>query len=145
MGRFPMATVDVKALVDGLKPKLSAKEQKLLDKLMEDAETLAKAADSDGDGQPDPAGIKALFIKNGEFSKTSTILVISWLVGLGMWLVQGLFHGLKLPLLNVIIPPFDASAALSMLGAASTLYMATHNIKVNLGGTQPSESDKSNA
>jgi hypothetical protein len=116
------------ALAEKMKADLSADEQKLLDKLVADAEAFAKAADSDGDGKPDAAGLKALFHKNGEFSKTSLILVLSWLAGLGMWLVQGLAHGMTIPVLGLTIPPFDASAALTMLGASSSLYFANHNL-----------------
>lgn len=119
-----------------VKETLSEDEKKILDKLAADAASFSKAADSDGDGKPDAAGIKALFLKNGEFSKTSTILVLSWAMGLGLWFVQSVFQGFSV--LGVTIPAFDSGSALSMLGAASTLYMATHNVKVNLGAS-PSE------
>lgn len=132
----------VDALIEKVKGSLSEDDLKLLAKLKEDATALAEAADSDGDGKPDAVGIKRLFLKNGELSKTSTILVLAWMAGLGMWIVQGLFHGATIPMLNVVIPPFDSSAALAMLGAASSLYMATHNIKINVGGSATSDAEK---
>ena len=111
-----------------LKTGLSDEEQKLLDKLIADAAAFAKAADSDSDGKPDAAGMKALFLKDGSFSKTSAILVLAWVCGLAMWFVQGIFHGTVVPGLDLTIPPFDATAALTMLGAASSLYFANHNV-----------------
>jgi hypothetical protein len=132
----------VSNLTEKMKTGLSEDEQKLLDKLMADAAAFAKAADSDGDGKPDAAGVKRLFMKDGDFSKTSAILVMSWFAGVGMWVVQGLFHGMVVPGLGLTIPPFDATAALTMLGAASSLYMATHNIKVNLGAAPASDAEK---
>ena len=130
------------ALNEKLKTGLSEDEQKLLAKMMEDAASFAKAADSDGDGKPDAAGVKALFMKDGSFSKTSAVLVLSWAVGLTLWFVQGIFHGCVVPGLGLTIPPFDSTAALSMLGAASSLYMATHNIKLNFGAAPAAEADK---
>lgn len=132
----------VDALIEKMKGSLSEDDLKLITKLKEDAAALAAAADSDGDGKPDAAGLKALFLKNGEFSKTSAILVMAWMAGLVMWVVQGLFHGATVPGLNAVIPAFDSSAALAMLGAASSLYMATHNIKINVGGSPASDAEK---
>jgi len=129
-------------LQEKLKTGLSEEDQKLLDKLMADAAAFAKAADSDGDGKPDAAGVKALFMKDGSFSKTSAILVLSWLCGLAMWFIQGIFHGMVVPGIGLTIPQFDSTAALSMLGAASSLYMATHNIKLNFGAAPATDADK---
>ena len=93
---------------------------------------LFASLDSDGDGAPDVKGVKALFFKNGDFSKTSAILVLAWSAGLGLWLLQGLAAGATV--FGHVIPAFDSNAALAMLGAASSLYFATHNIKANVGG-----------
>ena len=118
----------VSNLTEKMKTGLSDEEQKLLDKLIADAAAFAKAADSDGDGEPDAAGMKALFMKDGSFSKTSAILVMAWLCGLAMWFVQGIFHGMVVPGIGLTIPQFDSTAALTMLGAASSLYFANHNV-----------------
>jgi hypothetical protein len=111
-----------------LAEKLSPDDRDALDHLF-------ASLDSDGDGNPDASGIGALFKKNGEFSKTSTILVLAWAAGLGLWLLQGLGAGASV--FGHTVPPFDSSAALAMLGAASSLYFATHNIKASVG--QPSK------
>lgn len=116
--------VQLKALAE----KLGPEDRAALDHLF-------AAADSDGDGRPDVKGVKALFFKDGEFSKTSVILVGAWACGLGLWLVQGLGAGAQV--LGLSIPPFDSGGALAMLGAASSLYFATHNIKANVGGVSP--------
>jgi hypothetical protein len=111
-----------------LAEKLSPEDRDALDHLLVVA---GSAADSDGDGKPDVQGLQALFHKNGEFSKTSVILVLAWACGLSLWVVQALFVGVAV--FGHTIPPFDSSAALSMLGAASSLYFAAHNIKANVG------------
>lgn len=72
-------------------------------------------------------GVKAFFFKNGEFSKTATILVVAWAIGLAMWVVQGLAAGSNL--LGWTIPAFNSSDFLAVVGAASTLYFGAHNIK----------------
>lgn len=92
---------------------------------------LFASLDTDGDGKSDANGVGQLFMKNGEFSKTSSILVLAWASGLGLWLLQGLGAGASV--FGHVIPAFDSGAALSILGAASSLYFATHNIKANVG------------
>jgi len=72
-------------------------------------------------------GMKKFFMKNGEFSKTSTILVVAWIAGLAMWVVQGLAAGASL--WGWVIPPFNSSDFLAVVGAASALYFGNHNIK----------------
>jgi len=117
-----MADLDkLKALAE----KLGPEDRAALDHLF-------SAADSDGDGKPDVKGLKALFFKNGDFSKTSVILITAWSVGLAMWVVQGLAAGAMV--MGHEIPAFDSGAALAMLGAASSLYFAAHNITANVGG-----------
>lgn len=77
-----------------------------------------------------------LLLKDGKPSKTSVILVLAWLCGLALWVMQSLSAGATI--LEHVIPPFDSGAALAMLGAASSLYFATHNIKANVGaGAKP--------
>lgn len=108
--------------------KLSAEDREALDHLLA---AVGTAADSDGDGKADIKGLKALFHKDGEFSKTSVILTVAWSCGLAMWLIQGLGSGGQV--FGHTIPPFDSNAALAMLGAASSLYFATHNVRANVG------------
>lgn len=111
--------------------KLAPEDKEALDHLLASA---GKAADSDGDGKPDMKGLRALFQKNGEFSKTSVILVLAWSCGLTLWVVQALFVGVQV--LGHTIPAFDSGAALAMLGAASSLYFAAHNIRAEVGGSK---------
>ena len=111
---------------------LKAMAEKLSPEDREALDHLFASLDSDGDGSPDVKGVKALFFKNGDFSKTSAILVLAWSAGLGLWLLQGLAAGATV--FGHVIPAFDSNAALAMLGAASSLYFATHNIKANVGG-----------
>jgi hypothetical protein len=113
------------AQLKSLVEKLSPEDRAALDHLF-------AAADSDGDGRPDVKGVKALFFKDGEFSKTSVILVTAWACGLGLWLLQGLGAGATV--FGHVIPAFDSGAALAMLGAASSLYFAAHNLRANIGG-----------
>jgi len=113
-----------------LAEKLSPEDKDALDHLLTVA---SDAADSDGDGKPDAIGLQALFHKDGEFSKTSVILVVSWACGMFLWLVQALFVGIEV--FGHKIPAFDSGAALAMLGAASSLYFAAHNIRANVGAS----------
>lgn len=125
-----MSPERLKALAE----KLSPEDREALDHLFLVAD---KTGDSDGDGQPDVKGLRALFQKDGEFSKTSVILVLAWSCGLSLWVVQALCAGVKV--LGHTIPAFDSGAALAMLGAASSLYFAAHNIRANVGASPPSE------
>lgn len=117
----------------GLAEKLTPEDREALDHLLEVA---GSAADSDGDGKADIKGLKALFHKDGEFSKTSVILVLAWSCGIALWLVQSIFVGIEV--MGHKVPAFDSSAALAMLGAASSLYFAAHNIRANVGASQSS-------
>lgn len=113
--------------------KLSDDDRKALDHILA---AVGTAADSDGDGKADVRGLRALFHKDGVFSKTSVILVLAWSCGLALWIVQALFVGVKV--LGHTIPAFDSGAALAMLGAASSLYFAAHNIRAEVG-SKPAE------
>ncbi len=115
--------VDPKKL-KSLAEKLSPEDRDALDHLLLAA---GSAADSDGDGRADIKGLKALFHKDGEFSKTSVILTMSWACGIALWVVQSVFVGVEI--MGHTVPAFDSSAALAMLGAASSLYFAAHNIR----------------
>ena len=115
-----------------LTEKLSAEDKDALDHLLAVA---GSAADSDGDGKPDAVGLQALFHKDGEFSNTSVIRVVSWACGTFLWVVQALFVGVEV--FGHKIPAFDSGAALAMLGAASSLYFAAHNIRANMGSAPP--------
>lgn len=114
-----------------LSGKLSPEDKEALDHLLAAA---GVATDSDGDGEPDVKGLRALFHKDGEFSKTSVILVLAWACGLALWVVQGLLVGIEV--FGHKVPPFDTSAALAMLGASSSLYFAAHNVRAELGGSR---------
>jgi hypothetical protein len=118
-------------LLGKIKQNLSDEEKKMLDQIVDSGADLNALADSDGDGSADVKGLRALFHKNGEFSKTSVILVLAWSCGLFLWVMQGLFVGVQV--FGHTIPAFDSSAALAMLGAASSLYFAANNIKATVG------------
>lgn len=119
-----------------LSEKLTSEDKEALSHLLAFA---GKSADSDGDGEPDVKGLRALFHKDGEFSKTSVILVVAWTCGIALWVVQGLLVGIEV--MGHKIPPFDSSAALAMLGAASSLYFAAHNIRAQVGGEPSAEKE----
>lgn len=76
-----------------------------------------------------------LFRKRGEFSITRTILILSWAVGLGLYVFGSLFSGSTIPVIHAVVPAFDSTAFLAVTGAASSLYFANHNVKLG----QPKE------
>jgi hypothetical protein len=78
-----------------------------------------------------PHGLKSLVYKRGEFSKTAVILTVTWAMGLGMWVTQGLFSGSQI--LGWVMPAFDAGDFGAVVGAASALYFGTHNIRAGGG------------
>ncbi len=96
-------------------------------------DTMVDKHDTDTElvSRPGATKLGQLFQKDGGFSKTAAILVMAWALGLLMWTVQSLTAGFLV--LGFPVPAFDSGAALAMLGAASSLYFATHNIKANVG------------
>jgi len=89
--------------------------------------------------QKDIVRSNRLFTKNGMFSKTSTILVCAWGIALFKYIFQGCI--LTIPKIGIywaII--FTSGDALAITGAASALYFAVHNMKINVGtNNQPKE------
>jgi len=81
-----------------------------------------------------------LFKKNGYFSKTAMILVMTYTAVLVKFLVGGM------TIAGLAIPVLDTGTATSLLGAATTLYFTTHNLtqwKGNgNGGTPPAVVNK---
>ena len=84
--------------------------------------------EADADRGPKGSWLRGLFFKNGVFSKTAVILIVSWIMGLGMWVVQGLFGGSQM-FWGLTIAPFSSGDFLAVVGAASSLYWSNHNIK----------------
>jgi hypothetical protein len=80
------------------------------------------------DKGPHGSWLRGMFFKNGVFSKTAVILVVAWVMGLGMWLTQGLMGGSTI--LGITVPVFSSGDFLAVVGAASTLYFSNHNISV---------------
>jgi hypothetical protein len=78
--------------------------------------------------------LSRLLRKGGEFSITRTILIASWLLGLGLYVFGSLFAGAAVPLVGATVPIFDSTAFLAVTGAASSLYFSTHNINVGKKG-----------
>ena len=74
-----------------------------------------------------------LFRKRGDFSITRTILIISWVLGLMLYLFGSLFVGAVVPFVEATVPAFDSAAFLAVTGAASSLYFANHNISLGKG------------
>ena len=74
-----------------------------------------------------------LFKKNGYFSKTAMILVMTYATVLVKFLLGGL------TIAGMSIPVLDAGTATALLGAATTLYFGVHNLTQWKGnsGTPP--------
>lgn len=77
-----------------------------------------------------------IFQKDGIFSKTSVILVAVWVVALLKWIFQGAHLVVGAAGVDWQIV-FNAGDAISMTGAASTLYFAVHNVRLGGGGGTP--------
>jgi len=60
--------------------------------------------------------------KDGQFSKTSMLLVASFVVVLTKVLLGGM------TIAGVVVGTIDAALAAAVLGAATTLYFGTHNL-----------------
>ena len=69
--------------------------------------------------------MKALFYKDGQFSKTSFILIATFVLVALRYTFGGLI------LFGFSIPEFSAEGALAFFGIASSLYFANHNIRVS--------------
>lgn len=78
-----------------------------------------------------------MFHKDGTFSKTAVILVTAWAVALFKWLLQGSHLVIARIGFDWTIV-FNSGDAVAVLGAASTLYFAVHNVtKLKNGSTPP--------
>ena len=107
---------------------LKALSEKLSD---EDKEALDHLLASIVSNAPAKMRLGDLLKKDGDFSKTSAILVMAWIVGLFLWVFQSLGSGAVV--MEHTVPAFDYAAALAMLGAASGLYFANHKVGVQIG------------
>jgi hypothetical protein len=94
-------------------------------------EPLLKDADSDGDGKPDVVGVKALFFKDGKFSKTATFAVLGNVLVLGNYALLSWFAGAAVDLswIKFTVPAFDVSAAAAILGLLNSSYLGNNFLK----------------
>lgn len=122
---------ELSALVSKLKENLSDDEKKLLDHMLASGVDLAKAADSDGDGIPDAKGLKALFFKDGKFSKTATFAVIGNVLVLVNYALMSWLTGAHITLswLDFTIPAFSAGDAAAILGILNGTYLGNNYLK----------------
>lgn len=121
--------VDPKRLA-ALSQNLSAEDRESLDHLMAAVVNNAMSGAKGGDATV-PMRVRNFFIKDGEFSKTSAILVVTWIVGLFLYFFQSLSAGATI--MEHVVPAFDSTAFLAVAGAASTLYFANHRVGVQIG------------
>ncbi len=76
-----------------------------------------------------------LFLKDGQFSKTAFILVITWFIVLVRYIVSGF------TILGTELQFPDAGLTIGILAAASALYFGNHNItKFKAGAGQTHDS-----
>lgn len=90
----------------------------------------AKELDSDGDGKPDEAGIKAFFMRDGQFSKTAVFAVIGNVLVLGTYAVQTWLAGASFDFgaIKGSIPAFDAANAATILGLVNGTYLTSSRL-----------------
>lgn len=121
---------DLTTLVDKLKENLSEDEKKLLDQMVASGLDLSKA-DSDGDGVPDVKGLKALFFKDGKFSKTATFAVIGNVLVLVNYALMSWLAGAHITLswLDFTVPVFSAGDAAAILGILNGTYLGNNYLK----------------
>jgi hypothetical protein len=121
---------DLTTLVDKLKENLSEDEKKLLDQMVASGLDLSKA-DSDGDGVPDVKGIKALFFKDGKFSKTATFAVLGNILVLLNYALMSWLAGAHVTLswIEFTIPAFSSGDAAAILGVLNGTYLGNNYLK----------------
>lgn len=121
---------ELSGLVAKLKESMSEDEKKLLDHMLASGVDLSKA-DSDGDGLPDVKGLKALFFKDGKFSKTATFAVIGNILVLANYALMSWLAGAHVTLswLDFTIPAFSSGDAAAILGVLNGTYLGNNYIK----------------
>ena len=121
---------ELSGLVAKLKESMSEDEKKLLDHMLASGVDVSKA-DSDGDGLPDVKGLKALFFKDGKFSKTATFAVIGNILVLANYALMSWLAGAHVTLswLDFTIPIFSAGDAAAILGILNGTYLGNNYIK----------------
>jgi hypothetical protein len=121
---------ELSGLVAKLKESMSEDEKKLLDHMLASGVDISKA-DSDGDGLPDVKGLKALFFKDGKFSKTATFAVIGNILVLANYALMSWLAGAHVTLswLDFTIPAFSSGDAAAILGVLNGTYLGNNYIK----------------
>jgi len=121
---------ELSGLVAKLKESMTEDEKKLLDHMLASGVDISKA-DSDGDGLPDVKGLKALFFKDGKFSKTATFAVIGNILVLANYALMSWLAGAHVTLswLDFTIPAFSSGDAAAILGVLNGTYLGNNYIK----------------
>lgn len=121
---------ELAGLVTKLKESISEDEKALLDHMLASGVDLSKA-DSDGDGLPDVKGIKALFFKDGKFSKTATFAVLGNILVLANYALMSWLAGAHVTLswIEFTIPAFSSGDAAAILGVLNGTYLGNNYLK----------------
>ena len=121
------------ALVTPIPESTAAKFSRMMEdpELKAFLEPLLKDADSDGDGKPDVKGVKALFFKDGQFSKTATFAVLGNAFVLFNYMLLSWCAGAAVDLswIKFTVPAFDVGAATSILGLLNGSYLGNNYLK----------------
>jgi len=69
-----------------------------------------------------------LFYKNGQFSKTSVLLILSFVLVAVRYFLGGM------DIAGIHISEFNPASALAFFGTVAVLYFSNHNIQLRVGG-----------
>ena len=67
-----------------------------------------------------------LFYKNGEFSKTSVLLILGFIIVAAKYFLGGMV------IMDIHFPEFNPASALAFFGTVAALYYSNHNIQLKL-------------
>ena len=69
-----------------------------------------------------------LFYKNGSFSKTSVLLILSFVLVAVRYFLGGI------DIAGIHVSEFNPASALAFFGTVAVLYFSNHNIQLRVGG-----------